>query len=130
MSLPPPTRYLADWFVRYTKNRDLMFRKISEIKEEGNKIVVEEKTGKKTVYYAEPFPEDFAKLTEGIKDEHKGLLVYNTQDNFESMIKDWKKLAAVQNLVIYFVNPFSKIEKKWIINPHIHSKISEAAALE
>ncbi|MBW2997258.1 hypothetical protein KY349_02885 [Candidatus Woesearchaeota archaeon] len=130
MSLPAPAKYLADWFVRYTKNRDLTFRKISSIKEEGNKVIVEQKDGKKIHYLAEPFPEDFGKLADSIKEDHKGIVVYNTLDNFESMIKVWKKLAGIPNLTIYFVNPFSKLEKKWIVRPYIHAKISDAESLE
>ena len=130
MSLPAPTKYLADWFVRYTKNRDLHFKKIASIKEEGNRIIVEQKDGKKILYYVEPFPEDFGKLAESIKEEEKGIIVYNSKENFDNMLKAWKKLAAMPGLTIYLVNPFSKLEKRWIISPHIHAKISDAASLK
>jgi hypothetical protein len=130
MSLPSPTKYLLDWFVRYIKNRDLAFRKISSVKEEGNKVIVENKDGKKIHYYVEPFPEDFGKLAAGMKEESKGLVIYNTPENFENMIKAWKKLASVPDLTIYFVNPFSKIERRWIIRPHVHDKISDADSLK
>lgn len=130
MSLPAPTKYLAEWFVRYTKNRDLTFRKISSIKEEGNSVFVEQKDGKRIHNIVEPFPEDFGKLADSIKEENKGIVVYNTLDNFENMVKAWKKLAEMSGLTIYFVNPFSKLEKKWILRPHIHARISDAESLE
>ena len=130
MSLPHPTKYLADWFARFIKNKDVFFKKISNIKEEGNKVIVEQKDGIVIHYYVEPFPEDFGAIVSGMQEENKGLVVYNSDDNFEKMIKAWKTLAEVKNLTIYFVNPFSKLEKKWIIRPDIHNRISDAASLK
>ncbi|MBW2972480.1 hypothetical protein KY359_05580 [Candidatus Woesearchaeota archaeon] len=127
---PRPTEYLAEWFIRYTKNRDLIFKKISEIKQQENKIIVSQKDGKQVHYYVEPFPDDFPKLAEAMKEEHKGLIIYNSKENFDNMIKSWKQLSAIPNLTLYFVNPFSKIEKRWIINPNVHSKVSDAQSLK
>jgi hypothetical protein len=128
--LPPQTRYLEDWFVRYTKNRDLTFRKITEIKEDDNKVIVNHKDGKKQEFIIEPFPAEFSKTAETIKEEHKGIVVYNTQKNFDMLTSEWKKLSAIKNLAIYFVNPFSKTEKRWIINPYTHSLVSDASSLK
>ena len=36
----------------------------------------------------------------------------------------------IKYLVVYFVNPFSKIEKKWIIYPSTHNRISDEASLK
>jgi hypothetical protein len=130
MELDKATKYLLDWFVRYTKNRDLVFKKISEVKEEGNKAIVMRKDGRNIHYYTIPFPEDLEKAAGAISDEHKGLIVYNTRENFEKLIKAWKRLSEIKNLTIYLVNPFSKLEKKWIINPHIHNAISDSASLK
>jgi len=130
MTITPAVKYLADWFSRYTKNRDLLFRKISNITEEDNKVIVEQKDGKKTYYYIEPFPEDLAGLASSIKEEHKGIVLYNSKDNFDSLLKSWNKLITVKNLSIYFVNPFSKQEKRWVISPAVHHMISDAESLE
>lgn len=128
--LPPQTRYLSDWFVRYTKNRDLAFRKIADIKEEENKVTVQHKDGKKQEFVIEPFPAEFSKVAEAIKEEHKGIVVYNTQKNFDMLIGEWKRISTIKNLAIYFVNPFSKTEKRWIINPYTHSLVSDASNLK
>ena len=45
-------------------------------------------------------------------------------------MKAWNKLILIRNLSLYFVNPFSKQEKRWVINPHLHHKISDAESLE
>lgn len=130
MGLPKATAYLVEWFVRYTKNRDLLFRKISEIKEEGENVLVKQKDGKTLLYHVQPFPDDFGKLAESIQEEQKGIVVYNSKENFDSMMKEWKRLSGIKGLTIYFVNPFSKLEKRWIISPNIHSKISDAQSLK
>jgi hypothetical protein len=129
MELPKPTTYLAEWFVRYTKNRDLLFKKISDIKEEGNKIIITQKDGTVTHYYVEPFPEDMEKLA-AMPESQKGIVLYNSKDNFDRLIKSWKKLSETKGLTIYFVNPFSKLDKRWIINPYVHSQISDKQSLE
>lgn len=128
MELSKPTKYLADWFVRYTKNRDLLFKKISEVKEEGCKIIITQKDGSVVHYYVEPFPDDFEKLAE-MPEEQKGIVVYNSKDNFDRMMNAWKKLSETKGLTIYLVNPFSKLDKRWIINPHVHNKISDKVSL-
>ena len=40
------------------------------------------------------------------------------------------KLSSLPMLSIYFVNPNSSTEKKWIIYPFTHSKITEHSALK
>jgi len=130
MGATPPAKYLAEWFARYTKNRDLVLRKLESVDQEEDKVVVVQKDGKTVHYHAEPFPSDLSEAAAGLSEEHKGLLVYNTPENFDSLKKSWKKLAEVPNLTIYFVNPFSKLEKKWIIRPQIHAKISDPESLE
>ncbi|MFH1668904.1 MAG: hypothetical protein ABIA62_03175 [Candidatus Woesearchaeota archaeon] len=125
-----PAKYLTEWFVRYTKNRDLMFRKISEVKEDGDMISVVQKDGKIFNYCSAPFPEDMVKVAECIDGETKGILVYNTQSNFDLMMKSWKALSNIKGLTIYFINPFSKLDKRWAINPYTHSRISDAESLD
>jgi hypothetical protein len=128
--LPSPTKYLLDWFVRYMKNRDIAFRRIANISEEGNKVFIEQKDGKKTYYIVEPFPEDYTKALETVKEDSKGLVVYNSSRNFELLLSGWKKIAEIKSLTIYFVNPFSKTDKRWIITPHTHNLISDSASLK
>lgn len=130
MGLTPPTKYLMDWFIRYTKNRDLMFRKISEIKEEGNKVVIYQKDGRQIHNYAEPFPQDLPAVLKTMQEEQKGIIMFNSAENFNIMMKSWKELSETRNLTIYFVNPFSKLDKRWIVNPYVHGRISDAASLK
>ena len=130
MTLSKSTKYLVEWFVRYTKNRDIVFRKISNISTKENLVIVEQKSGVVVHYVVESFPDDFLNILKSIKADHKGLIVYNSAENFEKLLKSWQKLSTIQNLTVYFVNPFSKTEKKWIINPYVHNKISDETSLK
>lgn len=120
--------YLSDWFIRYLKNRDLAFRRIKDIKKEDDKVVVHES---KTVhYYIIPFIEDFSKHLKSMTEDHLGIVTYNTEAAFRSLVSSWDSLVQKRSLVIYFINPFSKTEKKWIIRPRTHNLISDSSSLE
>jgi len=115
--------YLKDWFVRFLKNRDLAFRRIIGIEEKDDLIIVKE-SAKETVYKVVPFITDFE-----VDDSVQGLITYNTMPAFKALKASWKKLITHPNLVIYFINPFSKTDKKWIIRPRTHHFISDAESL-
>jgi hypothetical protein len=122
--------YLAEWFERFLKNRDLMLRKLSGVKREGANVLAEQKDGVVVHYHVVPFVDDFSKLIPELKEDNKGLVIYNTKDNFKGMIKAWNELSKLKNFTIYLVNPFSKLDKKWAINPRTHSLISDNESLE
>ena len=54
----------------------------------------------------------------------------NSSENFSFLTKNWDKFTDLKKLAVYFVNPFSKTEKKWIIHPYTHSKITEKSSLK
>ncbi|MBI4739310.1 hypothetical protein HY772_07230 [Candidatus Woesearchaeota archaeon] len=125
-----PAAYLAEWLERYLKNRDLAFRKINAIKMEGNFVKVESKD-KNTTYIIVPFVEDFeSALSPVLSEPHKGIAVFNTAKNLAALLRAWNKLSSIDNLIIYFVNPFSNQDKKWIINPKTHHLISDEENLK
>lgn len=125
-----PTNYLAEWLDRYLRNRDLAFRKILNINTKDNLIIVEGKD-KKTTYLILPFVEEFDSALEPIlTEQYKGVAVFNTVENLSALLKAWKKLSTIDHLMIYFVNPFSTQEKKWVINPKTHQLISDDASLK
>lgn len=113
---------------RFLENRDIFFKKIQEIREEDGKLVVVEKD-KNVVYHIIPFISDIDALLDSVKEDHAGLVVYNTADNFKQMKAAWAKLVKLDDFVLYFVNPFSKTEKRWIIRPKTHHFISDKSGL-
>jgi hypothetical protein len=46
------------------------------------------------------------------------------------LVDNWDKLIKFPSLTLYFVNPFSKLDKKWLINPYVHSKICDDKSLK
>lgn len=62
--------------------------------------------------------------------EAYGLVVLNTNNNFLMLVDNWKELIRFSFLTFYFVNPFSRLDEKWVINPHVHSKICDDNSLK
>jgi hypothetical protein len=125
-----PTKYLAEWLERYLKNRDLAFRKIISTSIQNDRVIVQGKD-KNVTYISAPFINDFETAVAPLLNEkHKGIAVFNTKTNLQALIKSWKKLSTIDNLTIYFVNPFSIQDKKWVINPKTHQMISDEASLK
>ena len=58
------------------------------------------------------------------------IFTYNTKNNLESLISMWDSIIKYKSLSICFVNQESKLEKRWIIHPYTHNKISERSALK
>ena len=122
--------YLAEWFIRFLKNRDIYFKKIKDMVQKEDLVIVEEKD--RTVSYSiSCFDIDIKKMLKEMKpDEHHGLVFYNNEDSFNALVKSWPDLIKLKNLIVYFINPFSTLEKKWIVYPHTHNKITEKGSLK
>ena len=59
------------------------------------------------------------------------MVTYNTKEAFDAVIKNWEKLAKFKrHFSIYFVNPFSRTEKRWTIYPMTHDMVTEKAGLK
>ena len=130
MTTQDPTQYLAAWLVRYLKNRDLAFRKIVTISTTENQVLVQEKD-KNIAYLILPSVDDFEPLLQNLASQvHKGIVVYNTAKNLAALLRSWKKLTSIDHLTIFFVNPFSLQEKRWIIQPKTHHLICDEENLK
>ena len=65
-----------------------------------------------------------------INDKTVFIITLNTKDNLSKIIENWSNLIEHQNLCIYFVNPASQLETKWVVCPYTHNKITEKASLK
>ncbi len=130
MALTSSEKYLMEWFERYIKNRDLVFRKIESIEQKDSKLIVKHKNGEVITYHICPFPQDFVTVLNNLDDDKNNLVVYNSEENFNSLIKNWAKLTTCSNLSLFFINPFSNQEKRWVIKPYVHARISEQESVE
>ncbi len=61
---------------------------------------------------------------------HFALVMLNTAANFEMIIESWNKLTKFNFLTLYFVNPFSKLDKRWMVKPYVHQKICDDTSLK
>lgn len=111
---------LSDWLILYLKNRDLIFKKIKNIEQKDNKVIVTYKDKESTF------------LVEGTLSlpSFDSIVCLNTKENLEFLIKNWEKFSSHKQLCVYFVNPSSRSEKRWIIYPATHATIAEAESLK
>lgn len=123
--------YLLDWAYDYIKNKDLILRNIKDIEKKQDSLIIKNKDNKKDISLILPSLENLDSINKKTKDFEKiTIITLNSKDNLETLISKWEELEKIQNLKIIFVNPFSELEKKWIISPYIHSKITEKTSLK
>jgi hypothetical protein len=123
---------LKDWYVNYIKNRDIIFRKIQGIEYEGkdNLVIVTFKDNSQETALIADNIESFSKLIENFEQDNKIMIVtLNRRSTINILIKEWTFLKEFKQLSIMFVNQDSMNEKRWIIKPHIHDRITESASL-
>ena len=109
--------YLSDWVIDCIKNRDIFIKNIIDIKKEieGFDFIVNFKD-KKQYFIVKPFIDDINGVISRFgKDGYFSLIVFNTKENLNTIINNWDRLIKFKNLSIYFVNPLSGLDKKWII---------------
>ena len=127
---------LKEWITEYIRHKDIFLKSIKEIKqdEKGIGIAVYYKN-KKQLIIVEPILSSMEPIIEKIKkseDEYESLIlvVFNTKSNLNKIIEYWNKLALISKLNIYFVNPDSETDKRWIISPYTHSMVTNPSSLK
>ena len=127
---------LAEWTITFVKHKDMMKQQIISLEEKNSIVHVSLKADNKQDYLVFEKTFDFKKVEDVCKksdaDSHYSVNVvcYNTQENLKFIIQHWKEFASHQRLLFYFVNPKSMTDIKWVINPWLHNRISDAASLE
>lgn len=123
-------KLLKEWTVNYIKNRDIILKQIESINEKSKEwdVVVKTKTGEK-YYLIRPYMEDFNKILQLLDDNAVTVVVLNTKDNLNILIENWDKLVDYPKFCILFVNPYSELEKKWVIYPKTHQFVTEKSSL-
>ena len=125
-------KFLKDWIIHFIKNRDMVFRKVIsiDVNKKGFDIIVKYK-GKEQFFLVEPVIQDIDNMIGKLdKDGNYALVVFNTAENFNMVVEKWDKLIEFKSLKMYFVNPFSNLDKKWIISPFTHHRICDESSLK
>jgi hypothetical protein len=121
--------FLVDWITRFLENRNVIFRTIEEIAAHDQyDLCVRHKTKEQYVIAQPKFGREiFDKIT---KEKHIILVGFNSEDNFEFLVENWRQLVTFPNLTIYFINPLSELDKRWVICPFVHQRICDNASLK
>lgn len=124
--------YLADWTKAFVRNKDIISKKIENMESgrDGFDLYVKYRD-RQQYFIISPSIADMDQIISRINSEsHYTIVTLNSVQNFDAMIKNWSRLIAFKFLSIIFVNPFSQLDKKWIIFPHTHHKICDEASLK
>ena len=63
-------------------------------------------------------------------DEYFGIITLNTSSNISFVVNNWEKLIKFKFLSIYFINPYSKRDKVWILVPYVQYKVCDKTYME
>lgn len=124
-------KFISEWMIEYIKNKDIVKKTIKNISVEKDYNFAVEFNDKKQLFIIELPIDDINKIRSVINpEEHISLVLLNNLNNFEFIAKNWKNFIDFKLFSIYFINPFSELEKKWIIYPYTHHRISDEKSLK
>lgn len=123
--------HLKDWYILHLKHRDIFDKKIQNIEDKSDSVIVQYKNQSLTGYI-KPFLENPQSIVEEIKStkEQVHLVTYNNKQNLHAVLEVWDDLAECKNLKVIFANPDAEGDHKWIIVPYTHSKITPPSSLK
>ena len=129
--------FLAEWTINFVKNKDIISKKIEHIENgKGGFDLYVKYRDREQYFIITPKIIDADGIIRKINNFAQSKIVYfsivtlNSKENFDVIVKNWNKLIDFKFLSIIFVNPFSELDKKWIVFPHTHHKICDEASLE
>lgn len=127
-----PHAFLVDWAISFIKNKDITSKKIEKIENGKNGFDLYVKYKDREQYFIIIANiVDIDSIIQRINNDHYfSIVTLNSRENFEIILKNWSKLINFKFLNIIFVNPFSEMDKRWIVFPHTHHKISDESSLE
>ncbi len=127
--------FLKNWAKEFVRNKNIMTKTVVSISDNPNsenEVIVKHKTKEQRII-AIPFLNSFYDALKelGASPElNLSIVTFNSDQSFKALIDNWKELTKYKNFNVYFVNPFSQTDKKWIISPHVHSRICDDESLE
>ena len=123
--------FLLDWAVNYARNKDSISKKIESIEKEKDGFDLLIRYKDKAQYFMIMPAIDINFVLQKLKnDVHVSIVTLNSKENLDALLKNWGRLANFKFLNVIFANPFSELDKRWIIFPHTHNKICDESSLE
>lgn len=125
---------LKEWIIEFMKNKDLLQKKIVEIKNLDKSVEIQYKD-KRHIFFIQKevnFTEIADVLEQSNKDNtlHVSIVCPNKRSNLNTLLEHWNRIKDFVRFSMYFVNVSSQTEKKWVIHPRVHHKISDPASLK
>ncbi|MBI4145352.1 hypothetical protein HY493_04065 [Candidatus Woesearchaeota archaeon] len=114
------------------KNKDLLLKNVVNIthNEGGWTLTVIKKDGIQN-FLIIPHLDTVEALTAKLQpDTNACLVVLNARKNLDVIAERWGELVNYPKLCVIFANPESSTDKRWIIFPHTHDKITERKTLK
>lgn len=132
-------KFMKEWAVRYVRHMDIAAKKISGIKNTYYGFVIINSDGASTDCFVQLSlqgikPELFATAAAADK-KSKGskrntlIVTLSNNENIQAVYRMWNALAANSGLVVVFANPFSALEDKWVLKPHLHNRVCDRGSL-
>ena len=121
--------YMIKWTINYVKNKDLLAKEIVSLEKHNEELYVKFKN-KEQFFLMLPTINDVDEIVHKIREKQNlTIIVLNSGENFDIIVKNWKRFIDFQKFTIIFINPFSNLDKKWILSPYIHNKICDNTSL-
>lgn len=124
--------FLVEWTINFIKNKDITAKKIEKIEngKDGFDLYVRYKD-REQYFIIAPNIIDFDSLIQKINNNfYFSIVTLNSKENFEIILKNWNRLTGFKFLNIIFINPFSGLDKKWIVFPYTHQRICDESSLK
>ena len=121
--------FLVKWTIDFIKNKDIIARKIENIEngKDGFDLYVKYRD-REQYFIIVPVISSLDSILQRINGNfYFSIVTLNSKENFQNILNGWNKLVQFKFLNIIFVNPFSEIDKKWIIFPYTHNMISDGS---
>jgi hypothetical protein len=116
------SNYLVEWIEIFLKNKDLIHRRIKSIKKLENSLIVTYQDREHIYIVVSQLNKD---VLDKLNKNHCSIVCYNTKENIQFLKSNWQSFAELPKFSLFFVNPFSKVEKRWIIYPRTHQMLSD-----
>lgn len=108
-----------------------MLRKIENLEEKENIIIINNKDGTKEICIVEEISSSYSQILKKYnKTDRLFIITLNKKSNIELMIKEWDDIIEYSGLTMMFVNPNITNDNKWILKPAVHNKITEREVLK
>jgi len=120
---------LRDWMIEYVKHRNMIMRNLVSVSPSEDSIRMKY-SDREVMVLIRPQVSDFPAILKSFgKGSHVTIVVLNNKNNLDSLLNQWHQLVDYRFLTVYFVNPNSVLDKKWIIAPYTHHKICDDSSL-